>query len=237
MSTWFVEELERLAGHRPTTAPTVDPGDSYTTGDRPFYRVSVPDRRRLAKAWLATTRPSAERVVEVATALLAGTTHEEKTLGPMLLQYHAAARRSVRPEQVEAWLAQLAGWAEVDGLCQSVFTADDLLARWPAWKAAILRMARSTHVSQRRGAVVLLTKPVAKHDDERLEQLAYAVIDRVITDRDPLITKAVSWLLRSLTKQHADSVETYLQANEQRLAPIALREARTMLRTGTKRGR
>jgi 3-methyladenine DNA glycosylase AlkD len=98
-------------------------------------------------------------------------------------------------------------------------------------------MSGSANVSRRRAALVLLTGPVAKRDDARLEQLAFDVIDRLAADRDPLITKAVSWLLRSLTKLHADAVADHLDANEARLAPIAVRETRTKLRTGTKSGR
>jgi 3-methyladenine DNA glycosylase AlkD len=235
-AAWFVDELERLAGHGPSLAP-VDLGDSYTGSRRPFYRVDVPGRRRLAKAWLAATKRSDEEVVETATALLAGVSYEERSLGPMLLQYHAGARRSVPPEQVEWWLADLVGWAEVDGMCQSAFTADDLLARWPAWKRVIVRMTASDIVSQRRGALVLLTGPVGRSDDARLAALAFEVVDRLAADRDPLVTKAVSWLLRSLTKRHAGDVAGYLAANEQRLPAVAVRETRTKLRTGTKSGR
>ena len=234
--SWFVARLERAAGHGPITSPMIDAGDSFASGGHAFYRVDVPTRRRLAREWLKEINPSAVEVVATADALITGPTHEEKSLGPMLLQYHAAARRSVKPEQVEGWLLHLVGWAEVDGLCQSAFKADDLVAHWGPWKAMILRLTTSNNVSQRRGALVLLTGPVRANPDDRLARLAFTVLDRSIDDRDQLITKAVSWLLRSMTTHHADAVADYLSTRGDRVPAIAVRETNTKLRTGRKSG-
>lgn len=74
-------------------------------------------------------------------------------------------------------------------------------------------------------------------DDRRLADLAFAVIERVKTERPILITKAVSWLLRALADRHQTAVVAYIDANEASLPRVAVREARTKLRTGTKSGR
>lgn len=231
---WWVSELERLAGG-PATEADVDAGDSYTTGGRPFYRVSVPDRRRLAKVWLVQhAADTAEEVLAMVEALLGGASHEERTLGPLLLASHAAARSLVTPERVSRWLEGLEGWAEVDALCQSTLTASDLLAAWASWERTLLGFPSSPYRSHRRAALVLLTRPVATSDDPRLTATAFAVIDASKADRDPYITKAVSWLLRSLVRRHREDVEGYLAVDSETLPALAVRETRNKLTTGTK---
>ncbi len=84
---------------------------------------------------------------------------------------------------------------------------------------------------------MLLTGPVRQLSDDRLLELAIAVIDRASGERDPLVTKAVSWLLRALTTHHAETVAGYLDRRAADLTPLALRETRSKLATGTKRGR
>jgi 3-methyladenine DNA glycosylase AlkD len=80
----------------------------------------------------------------------------------------------------------------------------------------------------------LLTKPVRDSDDTRLADLAFANIDKLKQDREILVTKAISWLLRDLIKNHRQKVEKYLQKNEDTLPRIAVRETRTKLLTGRK---
>jgi 3-methyladenine DNA glycosylase AlkD len=230
-------EVERLAGHGPTNPERIDPGDSYTSGGHPFYRVSVPDRRRLAKTWLAGHNDGGPtEVLATADSLILGPSFEEKTVGCMLLQYRSDARSLVTPPMVERWLEDLAGWAEVDSLCQSVFSSDELLADWGSWRACIVRLAESDNVNQRRASLVLLTAPVKQSKDSRLVDLAVIALDKAKSERAVLITKAVSWLLRTLVENHAIVVRDYLDANESVLPAIAIRETRVKLRTGTKRG-
>jgi 3-methyladenine DNA glycosylase AlkD len=49
-----------------------------------------------------------------------------------------------------------------------------------------------------------------------------------------MITKAISWVLRSLVKHHRSEVENYLDTHEESLPRIAVREVRVKLDTGRK---
>jgi 3-methyladenine DNA glycosylase AlkD len=209
--------------------------DSYGTSGHLYYWVPVPVRRALARSWLAAHRGApASDVLALIESLLGGESHEEKTLAEILLAYHRDARHLAGPKHIERWLDQLSGWAEVDGLCQSTYTAEELLGHWTAWRALIRRLARHSAVHKRRAALVLLTGPVRRSSDARLAELAFEVMDRLQPERDSLITKAVSWLLRSLVTHHRGSVARYLAANAATLPSIAIRETRTQLETGRK---
>jgi 3-methyladenine DNA glycosylase AlkD len=51
-----------------------------------------------------------------------------------------------------------------------------------------------------------------------------------------MITKAVSWVLREMTKSHPDQVAAYLKENREVLAAHVVREVNNKLCTGLKRG-
>lgn len=212
--------------------------DCYGGSGHPFYRVGVPERRAIARAWVAGQRGGdpAEALV-VIDSLFAGDSHEEKTLPAFILAADRAIRRAVRPADLDRWLGQLNGWAEVDCLCQSVFTAEDFGADWHAWKALVTRLAADADINKRRAAMVLLNAPVRGSDDPRFRDLALQVLDRLKGERDILITKAVSWLLRTMTGRHRAIVEDYVAREADRLPKVAVRETRLKLATGTKSGR
>ena len=84
---------------------------------------------------------------------------------------------------------------------------------------------------------MLLTRPTRTSSDPRYRDLAFEVIERLKSERPILITKAVSWLLRSMAVRHGLAVAAYLDAQAASLPAIAVRETRTKLRTGTKSGR
>lgn len=209
--------------------------DSFGSSGRISYSVSVPARRAIAKAW-AQAHGGAEpgEVLGLVESLLGGESFEERTLATFLLAYHAPARRAVRPEQAARWLDSLNGWAEVDGLCQSLFNADQLLADWPTWEPTLAQLAGEPNANKRRASLVLLTGPVKGSDDPRLKAAAFANVDRLASERDPLITKAVSWLLRALCRHHRGAVADYLQRRGSELPAIAVRETRAVLATGVK---
>ncbi len=138
---------------------------------------------------------------------------------------------------VDRWLGGLNGWAEVDSLCANVFTAQEMAEDWRPWRELIDRLSRSPDINRRRAALVLLTGPAQRSDDEVFAQAALAVIETLKAERDTLITKAISWLLRSMADRHRAALERYLAAHGPSLPKLAVRETRIKLATGVKSGR
>ena len=150
-----------------------------------------------------------------------------------MLKFPRYRRQLPRP-QLDAWLGCLDGWAEVDGTCQTVFSAADLLDDWEGWSALLVSLAADDNVNKRRAALVLLTAPITQSADRRILDLSLALVDRLKGERDKRITKAISWLLRKGIKQHRDAIAAYLDAQAESLPAIALRETRRKLATGKK---
>ena len=74
---------------------------------------------------------------------------------------------------LDHWLSFVCGWAETDVLCQSPFTAEDLLSRWDSWHQLLSKLSQDENVHKRRASLVLLTKPLRQSSDPRLSQLAF----------------------------------------------------------------
>src|SRR5258708_6923241 len=132
--------------------------DSYLSSGHLYYDVSVPARRRLAKAWLKENKAIAgHEFSAVLDSLYRGKSHEEKTVACILLALNRAGRESVGTKPLDGWLDHLVGWAEIDSLCQGVFPANEVLQDWNAWERFLRRLSRSRNINKRRAALVLLT--------------------------------------------------------------------------------
>ena len=166
--------------------------------------------------------------------LFHGESHEEKTMGAYLLDYAPKARALVSTKQLDVWLGELTGWAEIDSLCQNVWQPEELLANWTAWQKFLLKLAKDHNVTMRRASLVLLVGPTWKSDDQRLHALAYRNIETLKGEKDILITKAISWLLRSMTDTHPKEVAAYIRKHQKSLPAIAVRETKRKLATGKK---
>lgn len=209
--------------------------DSYLSSGHFYYEVSNPVKRQIAKDY-KQTHPDLNyaELIQLVGELNQAPSYEEKTIGSLLLEYYPKLRVQIDPNILDKLLNKLRGWAEIDTLCQGIFTADELLNKWSEWESLLKNLNSSKNINKRRASLVLLTGVVKKSADQTLSNLAFANIDHLKSERDILITKAISWLLRDLTKLHRVEVEQYLKDNAQTLPAIAIRETRNKLITGRK---
>ena len=209
--------------------------DSYLSSGHHYYDVSIPTLRALAKAWLKANQGIGDgEFLAVLDGLYDGKSYEEKVLASMLIVGNHAGRRTIGPKRLDRWLDVLVGWAEVDSLCASAFTAEEMLADWTGWRRFIRSLARDRNINKRRAALVFLTTATRKSNDRRLATLALETVEALKHQREIIITKAVSWLLRSMVAQHKPMVAAYIKDNRHSLPAIAVRETARKIATGRK---
>lgn len=202
---------------------------------RPLLCVGISDVRALGKSFVKTNPDltAAERTA-ILDALYAAPVFEERLLAATVLHAMSDYRKQVNLDDLERWLRGLSGWAEVDTTCQNGWTHGELLARWPIWDATLARFAADPSPSLRRASLILLVSPLRSSADPRLSRRAFANIEALKSEREVIITKAISWLLRTLLRHHAAAVRAYLDEQESTLPRIAVRETRKKLETGKK---
>jgi 3-methyladenine DNA glycosylase AlkD len=212
--------------------------DSYLRNSHPRYAISAPVLRTIARNWMSDHRHlDASELADLVTSLVKGESGTEKSFAGILLDYTTSDQRNFDPVFFEHWLDHLEGWAEVDAMCTGKYQTTHLLPNFKKWKPLLVKFSKDENINKRRASLVMLCSPVSGICDERLESLALDQIERLKSEKDIMITRAISWLLRSMIKHYKTNVKEYLQENKETLPKIAVRETLVKLKTGTKSGK
>jgi 3-methyladenine DNA glycosylase AlkD len=209
--------------------------DNYLGNTHPRYPISAPVLHKIAKEWKKSIGPLPVTEFEkLITGLIQGKSSTEKCMAGILLSYSTADQRKFNPERFDSWLDHVIGWAEVDSLCSGAYTVTEIPQNFKAWKKLLVRFSKSKNINKRRASLVFLCAPLRSISHNFLADVALDNIDRLKHEKEILITKAISWLLRSMVKHHRKDVEKYLKKNLDVLPAIAVRETLTKLKTGRK---
>lgn len=202
---------------------------------REYFKVMAKDSHSIAKDFAKQNASMSQKDFEsLIYDLTHASSHNEHSFAGNLLQYMPEHRKHINLICLNSWLEKAHGWGEVDALCQSTFTAEEILNNWQTWKSLLTKFSKDQNIHKRRASLVILTKPVRHSDNKRLTDLAFNLINRLKHEKDVLITKAISWLLRDLIVNNRDQVVRYLKANADAIPKIALREVSNKLLTGKK---
>jgi 3-methyladenine DNA glycosylase AlkD len=233
LHTALLDEIVRASG-KPTSQTFLD---AYLGTTHPRYPISAPAVRMLAKDFMkAHSGLDSTGITSLLTSLIEGRSGTEKMLAGILLDYAKADQCDFDPRIFDQWLNHLEGWAEVDALCTGKYQQKFLVTKWKQWEPLLTRFSKATNIHKRRASLVLLTSAVSHSEDPRLLRTGLSNIARLAQEKEILITKAISWLLRSMTKHHRKAVVEFLKAEGNNLPAIALRETRIKLATGKKSG-
>lgn len=201
-------------------------GTSHT-----LFNVGVPQLRRIAVHW-AKEHKAPTQLIELIDLLYNGVSREEKVLASMILGRFPKRLAEVDETYLDRWLGKLEGWEEVDSMCDEidVWFRSDTKKRYHVLK----HWNNDMQIEKRRASLVVLCSSVRLDDSKEFARFAFLLIDALKAEKHVMITKAISWLLRSLIKYHLSDVRTYLQKNTSTLPNIAVRETITKLETGKK---
>ena len=178
-----------------------------------------------------------DKLVDLLSRLFAADTFEEYLIGGKIFTLlKPEVRTKISFDQLEKWLAKARGWVEIDIICQSSYSGAEVLARRSDWEKMIRKFSRSKIISLRRASLVLQNLSIRKTNEKKLRRLAFEIVEQLKPEKEVLITKAISWLLRSLSELDKEEVRTYLLENEASIPRLAFRETMKKIETGTKNG-
>jgi len=200
------------------------------------YGLRVPQLRDIARDWgRAHQQIAHDDLVTLVDSLWNGESREERMLFTLLLEHCKRLVPDLTKADFERWRQSLGNWEATDGLGW-------VLALWllgdPDSRLDYLgELIADEDVWSRRLALVATTPINRGHTGFTIPDLTLELVDRVKEERHPMITKAVSWALREMTKSHPDQVAVYLEENREVLAAHVVREVNNKLRTGLKSGK
>ena len=231
MITKMIDEMKFLADPaRREAVKTMFPTSMEYLGLR------TPDFRILIKDWWIEIRNwPPEKLLQFAKELVATRIFECNQLAFELLSKNRNALVLLKLKDLEELGKNMDNWATTD--CFSV-----MISGW-AWRenqisdADVLNWLETGNLWWRRAAIVStvalnLRSRGGKGDAAR----TLMICEKVITNREKLIVKALSWAIRELSKSDKPAVESFMNKYEAKIAPLARREIFTKLQTGRKNG-
>lgn len=229
----FLKELEKYDSKN--TKIKRRPAGNYVGTDKLCYSIKSSVKKQIVQDWLKKhPQFSLIEYKNLLDSLSQGASHEEVNFIGKLLQFSSELRKKLKPQFLGKWLNNTQGWAEVDSICQSKFSSKEMLNQWNRWHKLLIELSESSNIQKRRASLVLLTRPVRECSDTKFANLAFTIINKLKGEREILITKAISWLLRDLIRNHRKKVISYLNKEQDNLPKVAVRETKNKLRTGKK---
>lgn len=227
------QELQNLADKKKTQKEK-DFVQHYLGTQKKCLCVKTGELVKIAKK-IVKSNLSGQEITNLLDDLFFGETIEEHIIGGKIFTFLSPENRAKIPfANLKKWFQNSHGWVEVDVICQSAYTAPEVLANWQNWEKLIKDYSKSMNIQVRRASLVLQNPSVRKSNDQKIRHLAYETIDKLKPEREILITKAVSWLLRSLVILNKEEVKNYLIKNKLTLPKIAYRETLRKISTGKK---
>jgi 3-methyladenine DNA glycosylase AlkD len=209
--------------------------DNYLGNSHPRYAINNGEMRSIAREFMRAHADLPMREFsDLLSSLIHGESGTEKFMAGFLLDYARPDQRKFKPKLFDTWLDELEGWAEIDTLCTGKYARVEVPAQWQAWHPLLIKFSRSKAISKRRASLVLLCAPVRYTQASDLAETAFQNILRLAKERDVLITKAISWLLRSMIKLYRREVQEFVSEHAGTLPAIAVRETKVKLSTGVK---
>jgi len=184
------------------------------------YGLRVPQLRDIARAWgRAHQQIARDDLAALVDSLWNGESREERMLFTYLLEHYKLLVPDLTRADFERWRRGLDNWEMTDGLGW-------VLALWllgdPDTRLDYLgELIADEDVWSRRLALVATTPINRGHTGFTIPDLTLELVDRVKEERHPMITKAVSWALREMTKSHPNRVAAYLEENREPLVSCA----------------
>jgi 3-methyladenine DNA glycosylase AlkD len=147
MSVYHREILREIKQHAAQEgAPYVDHGDSYIGTTKPCYLIRTAVVRQIAKDWIRRhPELTSADYLDLFDSLAQGESSNEFSFLGILVGYLPEFRKALEPRHLDRWLERAEGWAEVDSMRQSTFTAGEMLANWKQWKSLLVSLSNQSN--------------------------------------------------------------------------------------------
>jgi len=179
---------------------------------------------------------SLEDLLPLVDTLWAGQSREERLVALELLMHYPHLLRELTWTWFDDRRQDLNDWELTDVL--GVGLLGPWVAHDPQQRIGHLhQLVLSEDVWSRRLGLVATVGLYRTRKETETLSLALSLIDQVKQKQDPTITKAISWVLRQMTKDHPEKVAAYLEKNVDSLPQHVVREVRNKLETGRKNGK
>lgn len=209
--------------------------DNYLGNSHPRYPINNPTLRGITKEFTKANKDlPVKEFQQLLTSLIEAPSCTEKMAAGFLLDTCTKEQRKFNPSIFDKWLNHLIGWVEVDTLCTGKYSKVEINEQWDAWKKLLAKFSTSKNIQKRRASLVLMCHCIGRERNEEMLALAFKNIKLLKSEKEVLITKAISWLLRSMVKTYKKEAAAFVHENKSALPAIAVRETLMKIKFGKK---
>lgn len=182
--------------------------------------VRVPVIKELAKQFGRTETLTYEASIELLDRLFERQIREEILFGLFLLEKHKRRFSTELFAYVDQWVDFIENWEVCDQLASRI--AGEIVAKDLTLLDHLLAWTQADNLWRRRAA---LATTVALNQKGRTNvEAALQVAERVMTDTEPMVAKAVGWTLREASKKGEQPVFEFLLQWKDRANPKIIKE-------------
>lgn len=186
-----------------------------------FFGTSVPFTDKVAKDFRKANRDAErEYILELAEKLWASDYHDEKRLGLRILQYYPEYLDFSTMPMLEKMLTASTGWDCVDDI--SIHLVGTVLEKDKRTYKYLKKWSVSDIFWMRRASLISQLLPL--RDGRGDKQLFFTFAEKMITEKEFFIRKAIGWVLREMSKTDPENVVAFLMKVRDKASGLTLRE-------------
>lgn len=128
-------------------------------------------------------------------------------------------------KQIDAWLKHIDNWETCDQLSGNIVTA--IIVKNPDLLENLFELTKSENKWERRFAVATVAN--INHDGRAYPKETFWICKPLLTDKEPVVTKAVGWAIREISKKCPEETFDFLKENLKIIPKRLLKESSELL--------
>jgi 3-methyladenine DNA glycosylase AlkD len=188
--------------------------------------VTVPRIRSLSKTFKQKySNLTIEELCAIMDTLCKNKCREEILFGIFLIANFKKNILAIPWTKINSWLDALDNWETCDQLSSNIVTP--IIAKNISLIDKLKPLAQSNNLWKRRFAVA--TAANINHGGRQFPDQTLAICKILLTDKEIMVTKAVGWALREISKKSPDLVFNFLKTNNQYISERLMKESSEIL--------
>ncbi len=184
--------------------------------------IKVPDLRNLAKeVYTELKYVSFSDVLSICDALIKSKCREELLFAFFYLSKYKKQTSNITWDRIQVWLDSIDNWETCDQLSSTVVAP--ILRSSPEKIDQLMPLVTAANLWKRRFAAA--TAANINHKGETFPTETFAICQPLLTDSELMVTKAVGWALRELSKVLPLETYTFILNNKSHFSKRLLKES------------
>ena len=188
--------------------------------------VSVPKIRQIAKDFkVEFSNLDFGIVCEIADQLFKEECREEILVAIFLIAQQKKNFNKIGWERINIWLKHIDNWETCDQLSSNIVTP--MIVKNPDLLKKLFELTKSENKWERRFAVATVAN--INHEGRVYPKETFLVCKPLLSDKETVVTKAVGWAIREISKKCPEETLDFLKENTKIIPKRLLKEASELL--------